>query len=128
MHFRLAKKWRISRLEIFEAKLTKDHQKVILLVFSINNYGYYSVVYVGLASFEPKRHQIVEFQEGNICTFYLGVFEQQNRLLVDHKSSFSDVYEAYLCYLEEKFNFQLVIIGLLMSCNSEEDFFRIKTY
>ena len=123
MPFCLAEKWRISRFEIYEAKLTKGHHKVILLVCCIYNCGYYGVVYVGLASFEPKRHQIVEFQEGNICTFYLGVFEQQNRLLVDNKSHFPNVYKAYLCYFEDRFNVQLGIIGLLMSCNSEEDFF-----
>ncbi len=91
MPFCLAEKWRISRFEIYEAKLTKGHHKVILLVYCIYNYGYYGVVNDGLASFEPKHHQIVEFQEANICTFYLGVFEQQNRLLADNKSHFPDV-------------------------------------
>ncbi len=52
------------------------------------------MVYVILASFEPQRHQLVEFGEGNFYSCHLNVFEQRGRSLGDRKSFFADAHKA----------------------------------
>lgn len=118
-----AEEWQISLLGSLKKQFAKDCQKLILLLSYLYHYCYPCVAYVGLASFEFQRHELLKFREIDICCCLIDVSEQLDNLMSRCKIYFTIDHKAYLCYFEQCIDVHLVAIGQVMSGNFEENFF-----